>query len=99
MQCGLYYLNTLARFVLYGKTNSLIFILLRRILFVHLNFEDTQQMIDKELIKSIISEEYEYIPQVEIVPRNVIIEPAGNYVLVGVNQAGKSALRRFRFNC
>ena len=47
-------------------------------------------MIDKELIKSIISEGYEYIPQVEIVPRNVVIEPAGNYVFVGVRQAGKS---------
>lgn len=47
-------------------------------------------MIDKELIKSIISEGYEYIPQVEIVPRNVTIEPAGNYVFVGVRQAGKS---------
>ena len=47
-------------------------------------------MIDKELIKSIISEGYEYIPQVEIVSRNVTIEPAGNYVFVGVRQAGKS---------
>lgn len=47
-------------------------------------------MIDKELIKSIISEGYEYIPQVEIVPRNVKTEPGGNYVYVGVRQAGKS---------
>lgn len=47
-------------------------------------------MIDKELIKSIISEGYDYIPQVEIVPRDVKIETAGNYVFVGVRQAGKS---------
>ena len=47
-------------------------------------------MIDKELLKSIISEGYEYIPQVDIVPRNVTLEPAGNYVFVGVRQAGKS---------
>ena len=47
-------------------------------------------MIDKELIKGIISEGYEYIPQIEVVPRNVTIEPSGNYVFVGVRQAGKS---------
>lgn len=47
-------------------------------------------MIDKELIRSIISEGYEYIPQVDIVPRNVTVESAGNYVFVGVRQAGKS---------
>ena len=47
-------------------------------------------MINKELIKSIISEGYEYIPQVDIVPRSVTLEPAGNYVFVGVRQAGKS---------
>ena len=47
-------------------------------------------MIGKELIRSIISEGYEYISQVDIVPRNVTIEPAGNYVFVGVRQAGKS---------
>ena len=47
-------------------------------------------MIDKELIKSIISEGYEYIPYVDIVPRNISLEPAGNYVFVGVRQAGKS---------
>lgn len=47
-------------------------------------------MIDKELIKSIISEGYDYIPQVEIVPRDVKLETSGNYVFVGVRQAGKS---------
>lgn len=47
-------------------------------------------MIDKELIRSIISEGYEYIPSIDIVPRNVVLEPAGNYVFVGVRQAGKS---------
>lgn len=47
-------------------------------------------MIDKELIRSIISEGYEYIPHVDIVPRNITLEPAGNYVFVGVRQAGKS---------
>lgn len=47
-------------------------------------------MIDKELIKNIISEGYEYIPQIDIVPRNATLEPAGNYVFVGVRQAGKS---------
>lgn len=48
------------------------------------------KMIDKELIRSIISEGYEYIPHVDIVPRNITLEPAGNYVFVGVRQAGKS---------
>ncbi len=47
-------------------------------------------MIDKELIRSIISEGYEYIPHVEIVPRKVTLESLGNYVFVGVRQAGKS---------
>jgi len=47
-------------------------------------------MIDKELIRSIISEGYEYIPHIDLVPRNLAFEPAGNYVFVGVRQAGKS---------
>ena len=47
-------------------------------------------MIDKELIKNIISEGYEYIPYIDIVPRNVRLEEVGNYVFVGVRQAGKS---------
>lgn len=47
-------------------------------------------MIDKELIRSIISEGYEYIPSIDIVSRNITLEPAGNYVFVGVRQAGKS---------
>ena len=55
-----------------------------------MHFENIRQMIDKELIKSIISEGYDYIPQVEIVPRDVKLETSGNYVFVGVRQAGKS---------
>ena len=55
-----------------------------------MHFEIIVKMIDKELIRSIISEGYEYIPQVDIVPRSVVLEPAGNYVFVGVRQAGKS---------
>ena len=47
-------------------------------------------MINKELIKSIISEGYDYIPYIDIVPRNIALEPVGNYVFVGVRQAGKS---------
>lgn len=47
-------------------------------------------MIDNELIRSIISEGYEYIPSIDIVSRNITLEPAGNYVFVGVRQAGKS---------
>ena len=47
-------------------------------------------MIDKELIKSIISEGYEYIPQVNIIHREIEMEEYGNYVFVGVRQAGQS---------
>lgn len=47
-------------------------------------------MIDKELIKSIISEGYEYIPQVSIIHRDVKMEEYSNYVFIGVRQAGKS---------
>ena len=47
-------------------------------------------MIDKELIKSIISEGYEYIPQVNIIHRDVKMEEYSNYVFIGVRQAGKS---------
>lgn len=47
-------------------------------------------MIDKDLLNNIISEGYDYIPQIDIIPRTVNLEKAGNYVFVGVRQAGKS---------
>ncbi|MCR5696386.1 MAG: ATP-binding protein [Marinilabiliaceae bacterium] len=47
-------------------------------------------MINKELIESIIAEGYEYIPKIDIVQRSIELEEAGNYVFVGVRQAGKS---------
>lgn len=57
---------------------------------VYLQLIKTRVMIDKELIKSIISEGYEYIPQINIIHREIEMEEYGNYVFVGVRQAGKS---------
>lgn len=47
---------------------------------------------EKELFRSIISEGQEYIGDIDLVRRNVDLEDAGNYVFVGVRQAGKSYL-------
>lgn len=49
-------------------------------------------MVDKELIKNIISEGWEYMDGIELVRRDVVFEPNGSYVIVGSRQAGKSYL-------
>lgn len=47
---------------------------------------------EKELFRSIISESQEYIGEIELVERKISLECNGNYVFVGVRQAGKSYL-------
>lgn len=45
---------------------------------------------DKELFRAIISESQEYIGKISLVERSLQLEENGNYVFVGVRQAGKS---------
>ena len=47
---------------------------------------------EKELFRSIISENQEYIGRISLVERSFQLEENGNYVFVGVRQAGKSYL-------
>lgn len=47
---------------------------------------------DKELFRTIISENQEYIGSIPLVERPLDLEEYGNYVFVGVRQAGKSYL-------
>lgn len=47
---------------------------------------------DKELFRTIISENQEYIGNIQLVERPLNLEVNGNYVFVGVRQAGKSYL-------
>lgn len=47
---------------------------------------------NKELFRSIISESQEYVGDIELIERHAILEDNGNYVFVGVRQAGKSYL-------
>lgn len=47
---------------------------------------------DRELFRTIISENQEVIGEIELVKRKVTLEDNGNYVFVGVRQAGKSYL-------
>jgi len=47
---------------------------------------------DRELFRTIISEGQEYIGDIKLVRRPVSMEESGNYVFVGVRQAGKSYL-------
>ncbi len=49
-------------------------------------------MMDKNIIQKIIIENQELVEQVELVERHFAFEPQGNYVFVGVRQAGKSYL-------
>lgn len=49
-------------------------------------------MMDKNIIQKIIIENQELVEQVELVDRHFTFEPHGNYVFVGVRQAGKSYL-------
>ena len=43
---------------------------------------------DKNIIQKIILENQELVEQIELVERHFFFEPHGNYVLVGVRQAG-----------
>lgn len=45
-----------------------------------------------ELFRAIISENQQYIGDIDLVKRHVVLEENGNYVFVGVRQAGKSYL-------
>lgn len=47
---------------------------------------------NRELFRTIISEGWEYISEVELIKRDVDFEQEGNYVIVGARQAGKSYL-------
>ena len=47
---------------------------------------------NREIIKSIISDQHEIIKNAEIVEREYDFEPNGNYVLTGLRRAGKSTL-------
>lgn len=47
---------------------------------------------DKNIIQKIIIGNQELVEQVELVERHFVFEPRGNYVFVGVRQAGKSYL-------
>lgn len=44
----------------------------------------------KNTIKEIILRQQEFIPKVPLIPRELKIEPMGNYVFVGLRRAGKS---------
>jgi uncharacterized protein len=45
---------------------------------------------NKELIKQLIKQQQQFIEQVELLPRTLNLEEAGNYVFVGIRRAGKS---------
>lgn len=45
---------------------------------------------NKELIKQIILKQQKFIENVQLLPRQLDIEEAGNYVFVGIRRAGKS---------
>ncbi len=47
---------------------------------------------EKELFRTIIAESQEYIGRIHLVQRPLDLEEYGNYVFVGVRQAGKSYL-------
>ena len=47
---------------------------------------------EKELFRAIIAENQEYIGRITLVQRPLDLEEYGNYVFVGVRQAGKSYL-------
>ena len=51
-----------------------------------------KQSMDKEIFRTIISENQEYIGSIPLVERPLYLEEYGNYVFVGVRQAGKSYL-------
>ena len=44
---------------------------------------------NKEIIKIIIREKQQEIAEIQLVERNVCLEPSANYVFVGLRRAGK----------
>ncbi len=57
-----------------------------------INFTPKSKVMNIELFRAIISENQEYIGDINLVKRPVTLEENGNYVFVGVRQAGKSYL-------
>ena len=55
-------------------------------------FAAKSKYMEKELFRAIIAENQEYIGRIPLVQRPIDIEEYGNYVFVGVRQAGKSYL-------
>ena len=54
-------------------------------------FAAKSKYMEKELFRAIIAENQEYIGRIPLVQRPIDIEEYGNYVFVGVRQAGKSS--------
>lgn len=54
--------------------------------------QQTDKVMNIETFRTIISENQEYIGDIDLVKRPVTLEENGNYVFVGVRQAGKSYL-------
>ena len=55
-------------------------------------FATKSKYMEKELFRTIIAESQEYIGRIHLVQRPLYLEEYGNYVFVGVRQAGKSYL-------
>ena len=55
-------------------------------------FATKSKYMEKELFRTIIAESQEYIGRIHLVQRPLNLEEYGNYVFVGVRQAGKSYL-------
>ena len=47
---------------------------------------------DRNILKSVIADQHEIIKHADIVERDYVFEPNGNYVLTGLRRAGKSTL-------
>jgi len=47
---------------------------------------------DKQVIKDLITENQDFVENVSVLPRNLNLEPNGNYVFVGLRRAGKTYL-------
>ena len=55
-------------------------------------FAAKSKYMEKELFRAIIAENQEYIGRIPLIQRPLDLEEYGNYVFVGVRQAGKSYL-------
>ncbi len=58
---------------------------------LHLQSQNIVRM-NKELLRTIIFEAWEYVPAIHLTKRFVRLEANGNYVIVGPRQSGKSYL-------